>query len=70
MCRLTYREIAVSCGGQLELTESVREGVVSSPSYPDLYPQNVDCIWQIMAPAGQQIQLDFQQGFSIEPHDK
>ncbi|XP_023236137.1 tolloid-like protein 1 [Centruroides sculpturatus] len=34
-----------TCGGELEVKEKM---VVTSPSYPDLYPSNADCAWKIL----------------------
>ena len=44
-----------ACGGYLEL----EEGTIQSPSYPDLYPQNKNCVWQIEAPKQHKITLNF-----------
>lgn len=44
-----------ACGGYLELDE----GTIQSPSYPDLYPQNKNCVWQIVAPKQHRITLNF-----------
>ena len=44
-----------ACGGYLEL----EEGTIQSPSYPDFYPQNKNCAWQIVAPKQHRISLNF-----------
>ncbi|XP_019640486.1 PREDICTED: CUB and sushi domain-containing protein 1-like [Branchiostoma belcheri] len=44
-------------GENLALTDSVTEGYIMSPNYPDNYPSNADCSWTITAPSA--IQLDF-----------
>ncbi|KAH9490031.1 Dorsal-ventral patterning tolloid-like protein 1 [Bulinus truncatus] len=43
------------CGGYLD-TEN---GIISSPSFPDLYPSNKNCIWKIVAPNGYKIYINF-----------
>ena len=44
-----------ACGGIF----SFPYGMFSSPSYPDKYPHNVDCIYTITQPAGTVIKLNF-----------
>ncbi|XP_069481455.1 astacin-like metalloendopeptidase [Ambystoma mexicanum] len=51
----------VKCGG----TFNKDDGVIISPGFPDLYPNSVDCVWTILAPIGQQIQLTFT-SFNVE----
>ena len=59
MPRFTFREISVVCGGQLELSAAVAQGELTSPSYPGAYPHSLDCVWRVVAPPGEQVQLDF-----------
>ncbi|XP_040266587.1 embryonic protein UVS.2-like [Bufo bufo] len=51
----------VDCGG----TYTTDNGTVTSPSYPDPYPNLSDCITAIWAPEGHQIVLNFT-AFSVE----
>jgi len=44
-----------ACGGQIESSN----GSITSPSFPDLYPINKDCIWEILAPPQYRITLNF-----------
>ena len=44
-----------ACGGLIEASN----GTLTSPSFPDLYPPNKNCIWEITAPAGFRITLNF-----------
>ncbi|XP_050525579.1 tolloid-like protein 1 [Daktulosphaira vitifoliae] len=44
-----------ACGGIIEATN----GTITSPSFPDLYPGNKSCIWEIIAPAQFKITLNF-----------
>ena len=53
--------ILVACGGVLKS----RNGTITSPSYPDKYPDNKRCIWTIRAPPLHQIKLSFQD-FEVE----
>ena len=34
-------------------------GTIQSPSFPDLYPPNKNCVWQIVAPEQYRITLNF-----------
>lgn len=43
-----------ACGGQIDLPS----GAISSPSFPDLYPPNKNCIWEIVAPPQYRITLN------------
>ncbi|XP_030569623.1 cubilin homolog [Drosophila novamexicana] len=51
-----YTTIENSCGGNIT---SVR-GTLSSPSYPDSYPANVECVWLLEPRAGNAIELNFE----------
>ncbi|XP_035232741.1 tolloid-like protein 1 isoform X2 [Stegodyphus dumicola] len=44
-----------ACGGILK----GEKGTITSPSFPDLYPSNKQCIWEIMAPPQFRITLNF-----------
>lgn len=33
-------------------------GTITSPGWPSNYPRNADCTWEIIAPVGQQIELN------------
>ena len=61
--QLEYESITVSqwtfrsgiCGGNF----STQNGIFTSPSYPNNYPHNSDCIYIISQPAGRVILLNF-----------
>ncbi|XP_074049030.1 cubilin [Macrotis lagotis] len=53
--RATYTASSSACGGAFHMVE----GVISSPSYPDIYPPNVECVWNIPSSPGNQLQLSF-----------
>lgn len=44
-----------ACGGYLDIAN----GTIQSPSYPDLYPSNKNCVWQIVAPEQYRITINF-----------
>lgn len=45
-------------------------GYITSPNYPQNYPQNMDCIWVITVPNRESVQIDFDEEFYIEPTSK
>ncbi|KAK3090758.1 hypothetical protein FSP39_014380 [Pinctada imbricata] len=44
-----------ACGGYMDQAN----GSIQSPSFPDLYPSNKNCVWQIVAPEQYRITLNF-----------
>lgn len=56
-----------ACGGFIELNDNDPPGYITSPNYPQNYPQNIDCIWVIIVPNGEAVQIDFEDEFYIEP---
>ncbi|XP_074593288.1 protein tolkin-like [Brevipalpus obovatus] len=52
------------CGGDI----SKEEGILQSPSYPEDYLPNKECIWRVRVPEKYQVALKFQ-SFEIEGHD-
>ena len=44
-----------ACGGLIDSPN----GTIISPSFPDLYPSNKHCIWEIFAPPQYRITLNF-----------
>ncbi|MGH0159306.1 UNVERIFIED_CONTAM: hypothetical protein FKN15_040677, partial [Acipenser sinensis] len=65
--KLTYEALSLSCGGNIYMSDSDPSGYITSPNYPNNYPQNVDCSWTITVPNGEAVQLDFEGEFYIEP---
>ncbi|XP_046392545.1 cubilin-like [Ischnura elegans] len=59
-----YTAIDLECGGIL--TE--QNGALTSPTHPDQYPPNLDCIWVIRGEPGQVVQLTWRT-FSLEDHE-
>lgn len=58
---------STGCGGFIELNDNDPPGYITSPNYPQNYPQNIDCIWVITVPNGEAVQIDFEDQFYIEP---
>jgi hypothetical protein len=47
--------VADACGGVFD----VSNGTITSPSFPELYPVNKNCVWEIIAPPQYRITLNF-----------
>ncbi|XP_017555843.2 cubilin [Pygocentrus nattereri] len=65
--KLLFEAHSTACGGTIELRDGDPPGYITSPNYPSHYPQNIDCVWIIMVPNGESVQLDFED-FYIEPN--
>ena len=59
--------LPAACGGFIELNDNDPPGYITSPNYPQNYPQNIDCVWVITVPNGEAVQIDFEEDFYIEP---
>lgn len=70
LCQYTKVFFLAACGGFIELNDDDPSDYITSPNYPQNYPQNIDCIWVITAPSGEAIQIDFEDEFYIEPADR
>ena len=58
--RLRYKEISNGCGGSIVLTSESPEDDIMSPNYPNIPPQHTECIWTIVAPAGEKVHMEFE----------
>ncbi|XP_008565950.1 PREDICTED: cubilin [Galeopterus variegatus] len=64
--KIKYEAKSLACGGNIYIHDADSAGYVTSPHYPDNYPQHTDCIWIIAAPPGRLIRLQFEDQFNIE----
>lgn len=48
-------QLSDACGGTFE----VSNGTITSPSFPDLYPLNKNCVWEIVALPQYRITINF-----------
>ena len=54
--------ISDHCTGQSNKLININEstsGTIKSPWAPDFYPNNLNCVWRVRAPAGKQVKLSF-----------
>ncbi|XP_077347020.1 cubilin isoform X1 [Lithobates pipiens] len=68
--KLQFDAKGSACGGIIYVTDSNPSGYIMSPNYPSNYPTNIECVWIIIVPNAEAVQLDFQDPFYIEPSDK
>ena len=47
-----------TCGGTMHVTSKAISHA-TSPSFPDSYPENSECLWNIVGPEGHYLKLDF-----------
>jgi len=52
----------IGCGGDVHLSS----GQITSPQWPDQYPNNVECQWQLVIPNGYHMKLNFTPPFEME----
>ncbi|XP_076459085.1 tolloid-like protein 1 [Babylonia areolata] len=70
-CRIGYelhsdgKRCEDACGGYIE----EESGVLQSPSFPELYPPNKNCVWQIVARDQYKITINFTH-FDLEGHNQ
>uniref|UniRef100_A0A452U8T7 Cubilin n=1 Tax=Ursus maritimus TaxID=29073 RepID=A0A452U8T7_URSMA len=51
----TFAASSSACGGTFHMAE----GIFNSPGYPEVYPSNVECVWNIVSSPGNRLQLSF-----------
>lgn len=63
--KLRYSEIQHECGGEIKLSSTLSSMIVASPNYPNIPPPHIECMWTIVAPANQNIRIDFLDRFDL-----
>ncbi|XP_055847074.1 cubilin homolog [Episyrphus balteatus] len=64
MWNLTYREYS-QCNGEVRLTSYSPSELISSPNYPNVPDPHTECIWIIIAPPGETVQVEFVGNFNM-----
>ncbi|XP_029722333.2 cubilin homolog isoform X1 [Aedes albopictus] len=57
--KLTYREVGMECGGRIILRKNNSPMTLTTPNFPEMPHPHSECIWTIMAPAGETIKYEF-----------
>ncbi|XP_055914850.1 cubilin homolog [Eupeodes corollae] len=61
---LTYREYS-ECSGEVRLTSYAPSESISSPNYPNVPNPHTECVWVIIAPPGETVQVEFVRNFDM-----
>lgn len=62
---LNYEEVSIDCGGPILLTSTDSNRTISSPNYPNIPNAHIECIWNIVAPSGEVVRIDFVDRFDL-----
>ncbi|XP_055528454.1 cubilin homolog [Wyeomyia smithii] len=57
--RLSYREIGMQCGGRVVLRK-INSTVITTPNFPEVPYTHSECIWTVLAPAGETMKYEFE----------
>ncbi|XP_028398054.1 tolloid-like protein 1 [Dendronephthya gigantea] len=63
--RISYNTVTDQVCGSLDWLKSF-PGTISTPRYPDPYPNNRKCTWKIRAPRGMYIHIEFHEVYNLE----
>lgn len=58
---IIFFSIPPGCGGVIHADT----GTIKSPNYPQNFPANVECSWQIIAHEGNHLEMSFSENFDI-----
>ena len=61
---LTYREFS-ECSQDIRLIDEAAEVNISSPQYPNVPHAHTECVWRILAPQGELLQIEFLERFDM-----
>lgn len=64
-----YVPLTMNCGGEITLTSTNNQAVITSPNYPSLYNANMECAWYITTDNKDDIILLNFNGFSVTSSD-
>lgn len=63
--KLRYSEVQHECGEQITLSSLYPSSIISTPNYPNIPNPHIECIWTIIAPAGEEVRIDFLERFDL-----
>lgn len=56
--KIAFEEKSINCGEQIYFKNNYNTTKISSPSYPNIPPSHIECIWTVVAPAGERLRVD------------
>ncbi|XP_058456836.1 cubilin homolog [Malaya genurostris] len=62
--KLAYREVGLQCGGRIVL-QKINSTVITTPNFPEVPHPHSECIWTVLAPAGETMKFEFER-FSLK----
>lgn len=62
---LKYQQIEHDCGGYITLTPSTSSAIISTPNYPNIPSAHIECIWRLIAPSGNLMQIEAIERFDL-----
>lgn len=58
MIKISYEEKSTNCGGQIHLNDINNFNQITSPSYPNIPPAHIECVWTVVAPSGERLSVN------------
>lgn len=61
---LRYEEVSFDCGGRV-VFNGENSSIIQTPNYPNIPHPHIECVWTIIVPSGELIQVDFIERFDV-----
>ncbi|CAI6368736.1 unnamed protein product [Macrosiphum euphorbiae] len=55
--KIAFEEKSINCGGEISLNDAYSITQITSPSYPNIPPAHIECIWTVVAPSATRISV-------------
>lgn len=62
---LRYEEVTFDCGGTI-IFNGENSSIIHTPNYPNIPHPHIECVWTVIVPSGELIQVDFIERFDIK----
>jgi len=53
--KIAFEEKSINCREHIYLNNEYNTTQITSPSYPNIPPAHIECIWTVMVPSGERI---------------
>lgn len=60
MIKIAFEEKSVNCGGEIYLNKLKNITQITSPLYPNIPTPHIECIWTVVAPAGERLLVNIE----------
>lgn len=61
---LRYEEVTFDCGGTI-IFNGENSTIINTPNYPNIPHPHIECVWTVIVPSGELIQVDFIERFDV-----